>query len=158
MPTLKVRRSNCEESFSKIFTEVKDLADELDVKVKLPRFVVRPEEYYRHSIYIPLLDNVFINLTSRLHITSLECLWLRGIIPTLLTDSQGEKEVDLLKDLKRVVENFSPIMDIGDTQTNIILLPDEVTKLLDVCYANVFMTFKVLYEKCFKCTILTLIF
>uniref|UniRef100_A0A6P7H933 Uncharacterized protein LOC114348883 n=1 Tax=Diabrotica virgifera virgifera TaxID=50390 RepID=A0A6P7H933_DIAVI len=109
MPTLKDRRSNCEESFSKIFTEVKDLADELDVKVNHSG---GPEEYYRHSIYIPLLDNVFINLTSRLHITSLECLWLRGIIPTLLTDSQGEKEVDLLKDLKKVVGKFSPMMDI----------------------------------------------
>uniref|UniRef100_A0A6P7GLU4 52 kDa repressor of the inhibitor of the protein kinase-like n=1 Tax=Diabrotica virgifera virgifera TaxID=50390 RepID=A0A6P7GLU4_DIAVI len=169
MSTLKDRRLNCEENFSKIFAEVKELADELDVEVKLPRFVGRqtkranhpggPEEYYRRSIYIPLLDNVCTDLTSRLHATSLECLALRGIIPTLLTESQGEKEVELLKDLKKAVEQFAPIMDIADTQTNIILfegeldlwrnhwknekernakLPDEVTKVLDVCDANTF--------------------
>ncbi|XP_046688069.1 uncharacterized protein LOC124373773 [Homalodisca vitripennis] len=69
MATLKERRIKCDDIFKQIFFETKALAEELDVELKLPRRTGSQtkrsnhpgdvEEYYRRSIYIPLLDNVF---------------------------------------------------------------------------------------------------
>uniref|UniRef100_A0A6P7GHG4 Uncharacterized protein LOC114342681 n=1 Tax=Diabrotica virgifera virgifera TaxID=50390 RepID=A0A6P7GHG4_DIAVI len=82
-------------------------------------------------------------------------------------ESQGKKEVELLKDLKKAVEQFAPIMDIADTQINIILfegeldlwrnhwknekernakLPDEVPKVFD----------ELTYLECRGCALTTL--
>ncbi|XP_046687344.1 uncharacterized protein LOC124372982 [Homalodisca vitripennis] len=170
MATLKERRIKCDDIFKQIFFETKALAEELDVELKLPRRTGSQtkrsnhpgdvEEYYRRSIYIPLLDNVCADLTSRLSYSSLECFGLRGIIPTNIVEDAREKN-DLIVNLKKGFEQFAPIIGDGDTLSNEIQfegevdlwknhwkmkkekeqnvkLPEDILKVLDSCDPNIF--------------------
>lgn len=169
MTTLQERRFKCDEIFKDIFFETSHLAEELDVDMKLPRLTSRQtkrsnhpgdiEEYYRRSVYIPLLDNVCADLTSRLSSSSLECFGLRGIIPTNLVATTREKEDGVLINLKRGFKQFASIIGSGDVLTNEIMfegemvlwknywekekekniqLPEDVLKVLDACDPNIF--------------------
>jgi hypothetical protein len=170
MATLKERRIKCDDIFKQIFFETKALAEELDVELKLPRRTGSQtkrsnhpgdvEEYYRRSIYIPLLDNVCADLTSRLSYSSLECFGLRGIIPTNIVEDAREKN-DLIVNLKKGFEQFAPIIGDGDTLSNEIQfegevdlwknhwkmkkekeqnvkLPEDILKVSDSCDPNIF--------------------
>lgn len=169
LTTIQAKRTQAATNFNKVFVEFTELAKELDVEVRLPRLASKqtkranhdgtPEEYYRRSIYIPLLDNVSSDLSTRLSQSSLECFGLRGIIPTILVGAQGEQEVNLVNQLKRGFDKFSPIIGSGDRMMNAILfegelelwtahwksekernakMPEEVMSVLDACDSNTF--------------------
>jgi hypothetical protein len=171
LTTLQGKRTEVVSDFNKLFIEFTELAKELDVDVRLPRLASKqtkranhpgtPEEYYRRSIYIPLLDNVVNDLSSRLSQSSLECFGLRGIIPSILVGAQGENLSNLLNQLKRGFEQFSPIIGSGDSKMNMIVfegelelwktkwklekerkvkLPEDVMGVLDACDTNTFPT------------------
>lgn len=70
------KREKCEIKFAGLFQEICDIANDLDVTIKIPRLTNRQtkranhpcenvEEYYRRSIYIPILDNVILDLKCR---------------------------------------------------------------------------------------------
>lgn len=169
MSTIKEKRKECEQNFNKIYVETAELAVDLDIDIKLPRLAGRQtkranhpgdiEEYYRRSLYVPLLDNVYNDLSSRLSSSSLDCFGLRGIIPTNLVEADGEKEIIL--NLEKGFENFSSTIGDGDIQTNRILLegelalwknhwksekenkrklPQDILEVLDACDCNAFPT------------------
>lgn len=109
MSTLKERRAKCDEIYNKTILKTSELAEKFNVEVKLPRLASRQTkranhpgnvDYYRWSIDISLLDNVYTNLSIRLSSSSLKCVGLWGIIPTNLIKACGEKE-DLLSNLKK---------------------------------------------------------
>ncbi|XP_039966074.1 uncharacterized protein LOC120778352 [Bactrocera tryoni] len=68
-------RKDSEQSFKLIFESIKTIAAELDLEIKIPRLAKRqtnrdnyegePEEYYRRSIYIPLLDHFLDQINER---------------------------------------------------------------------------------------------
>ncbi|KAF0704552.1 52 kDa repressor of the inhibitor of the protein kinase-like isoform X2, partial [Aphis craccivora] len=63
-------RSNCDNNFQTIFNECKDLMEELDIDIKIPRITGKQnnrsnpsnvnscEEFYKITIFIPLLDDI----------------------------------------------------------------------------------------------------
>jgi len=74
--SLENKRTNCLQIFGNIYQECLLLINELDIEVKTPRLskyqtkrsnhpVNNIEEYYRVSIFIPLLDNILEDLRSR---------------------------------------------------------------------------------------------
>uniref|UniRef100_A0A6P7GGA3 Uncharacterized protein LOC114338678 n=1 Tax=Diabrotica virgifera virgifera TaxID=50390 RepID=A0A6P7GGA3_DIAVI len=124
------RRSNCEENISKIFTEVKELADELDVKVKLPGFVGRqtkranhpcgPEKYYRRSAKANLLDEGF-------WINSSALVELLKPITEAITRLEGDSS-----SIHLVCETFAKIGSNISTHLECVKLTDcEKTEAMD---------------------------
>ena len=76
LSVLKDQRVNCNEEYSSIFAVASDVLSQLDVPIELPRITMKrqmhrsnipcstPEEYYRRSIYIPMLDSVICDLET----------------------------------------------------------------------------------------------
>ncbi|KAG8127865.1 putative Zinc finger MYM-type protein [Naja naja] len=68
-------REKAEEHFKRIFSEVQELADKLDIDLRIPRRsdlqrnsnagVPTEEEYFRQSLYIPYLNSIISWLESR---------------------------------------------------------------------------------------------
>ena len=91
---LELLRSNCEEEFHIWFSEIKTLADDLNVPVSTPRITSKqvhrvtgptdsPEIYYRNNITIPFLDHITTKLRARfgpIHKTKIKLL---GLIPAV---------------------------------------------------------------------------
>lgn len=73
---LENKRTNCCDEFKSLFEDCKNEMTKLDIEIKRPRIVCHQttrvnyltdsiEDYYRVSIYIPLLDNVLEDLKCR---------------------------------------------------------------------------------------------
>ncbi|CAH2315613.1 52 kDa repressor of the inhibitor of the kinase-like [Pelobates cultripes] len=88
MRTLENMRCNADRTFSTLHMEATELASELGVELKLPRLVGRQvhrsnynagstEEFYRKSLYIPLLDNIINDLKARLPENSMQCFQIQ---------------------------------------------------------------------------------
>ncbi|KAK2727482.1 hypothetical protein QYM36_008094 [Artemia franciscana] len=69
LDVLAKRRETCDEEFALAFEQVKELSDKIQLAVKVPRIAQRqvhrnnsphttPEVYYRHVVFIPILDSV----------------------------------------------------------------------------------------------------
>jgi hypothetical protein len=80
-------RENVDTEFSNIFKSSEDLANIIDVELRMPRLCKQQknrsnystnnvEDYYRISIFIPLLDNVIDNLKTRFSQNILELFQL----------------------------------------------------------------------------------
>lgn len=76
MSNLEEKRKNCDEEFKSLFRDARIQMTELDIELKKPRIASRQifrsnhqttsiENYYKVSIYIPLLDNIITDLKSR---------------------------------------------------------------------------------------------
>ena len=69
LDVLAKRRETCDEEFALVFEQVKELSDKIQLAVKVPRTAqskvhrnnsphTTPEVYYRHVVFIPMLDSV----------------------------------------------------------------------------------------------------
>lgn len=87
LSALEDNRKNCDKTFSTICSGLKCICSDLDVDIKVPRVIGRqrnranysastPEQYYKKSIYIPLLDNVINDIKARFPKDTLECFGL----------------------------------------------------------------------------------
>lgn len=76
LSNLEEKRKNCDEEFKSLFRDARIQMTELDIELKKPRIASRQifrsnhqtisiENYYKVSIYIPLLDNIITDLKSR---------------------------------------------------------------------------------------------
>jgi hypothetical protein len=117
---LREHRTNADKEFAEIFRKSAALLNDLDVDIKLPRVnrrqTHRPnmpaktaEEYYKFSIYIPMLDSVTTDLEDRFGKEQRAAFELFNLLPNNL------KKLDpaLLKDLaKKLTSSY------GDLITN----------------------------------------
>ncbi|KAL4119053.1 hypothetical protein QTP88_011925 [Uroleucon formosanum] len=80
---LQSNRTNCISESDKLYIEVQQLASELDIDLKLPRIIIKQthrknynsqsiDEYYRISMFIPLLDSIIEDLKRRFTLPSIE--------------------------------------------------------------------------------------
>ncbi|XP_063794593.1 52 kDa repressor of the inhibitor of the protein kinase-like [Pseudophryne corroboree] len=92
LSVLNNQRFNCIQEFSTIFAKASEVLSKLDVPKELPRITKNqmnrpnvpfstPEEYYRRSIYIPLLDSVISDLQSRFSVETLTSCELTCLLP-----------------------------------------------------------------------------
>jgi len=102
---LEEKRRNCNEEFRQIFSEAQRMATKLYFEIKLPCLVKimnhRPnyptegegnkaiENYYRCSIYIPLLDEIYTDLKTCLNPNTLKLFDLRLLIPKVFLSVIG---------------------------------------------------------------------
>lgn len=89
---LKTQRQNCELTFHEIFLNSSNLLSSLDIEVKQPRINSRQnyrcntpssstEEYYRRSIYIPMLDCFICDLENRFSNQTSASFHLSSLLP-----------------------------------------------------------------------------
>lgn len=103
LSNLENKRNNSTEEFKLLFEESKIQMTELDIDLKKPRLTSKQttrsnhsttsiEKYYRVSIYIPLLDNIIIDLKTRFlnekyqAVSSLTMLLPRVIVKSDIND------------------------------------------------------------------------
>lgn len=79
MSVLENNRLNCNSTFQNIYIDSKTLMDELDIQLKMPRIIAHQknrsnpssinncEDYFKITIFIPLLDCVIIDLKKRFY-------------------------------------------------------------------------------------------
>ena len=91
---LELLKINCEEEFHQWFSEIKTLADELNIPVSTPRTVARqvhhdnapadsPEVYYRRNLMIPFLNHITSELDNRFGPSHQTKIKLLGHIPSI---------------------------------------------------------------------------
>ncbi|KAF0714908.1 52 kDa repressor of the inhibitor of the protein kinase-like, partial [Aphis craccivora] len=106
---LEKKRKNSTDEFKSLFEECKNEMNKLEIDIKKPRIVSRQnsrcnystnsvEDYYRISIYIPLLDSVLDDLKCRfLNEKSQALLKLSQVIPRNIVETDDEDVYNLLK-------------------------------------------------------------
>lgn len=102
LSVLKNQRINCNEEFSIIFATASDVLSKLDVRIELPRITLKrqmnranipcstPEEYYRRSIYIPMLDSVICDLETRFSAETFSSCELTSLLPKNILNLNAE--------------------------------------------------------------------
>ncbi|XP_050505348.1 52 kDa repressor of the inhibitor of the protein kinase-like [Diabrotica virgifera virgifera] len=119
---LKDRRRNCDDHFTELYLEALTTSEKLGVQLKMPRVVKSQRhrenyeaetvmEYYRMSMYIPLLDNVITDLQTRFSEENLLCFDLNLLMPAnMLNTNVSEKCLELNVRLQKVCQNFKTLL------------------------------------------------
>lgn len=119
---LKDRRRNCDDHFTELYLEALTTSEKLGVQLKMPRVVKSQRhrenyeaetvmEYYRMSMYIPLLDNVITDLQTRFSEENLLCFDLNLLMPAnMLNTNDSEKCLKLNVRLQKVCQNFKTLL------------------------------------------------
>jgi hypothetical protein len=133
---LASRRENVDNSFNNVWQRAENLADQLGVELNIPRIPRRSgrqiyranheansaEEYYRVSIYAPLLDFVLTDLRERFSAETLDVFQLSVFIPeNIVKNNPGEND----KISKSLLDRFGYLFDV-DKDVATILLKDEM--------------------------------
>lgn len=133
---LEERRINANDYFRNgIWIRVKTLASQLNIEIKKPRCCSRQknranfetnsvEDYYRLSIFIPLLDNVIMDLNSRFDSSTFDVFHLPLILPNCAIESMNNEELKE-ESLKKLINRFYPLLDIPDESTGLTLFKNE---------------------------------
>lgn len=163
---LEEKRENAEIVFSNLFSEIIDIAKELDVDLKIPRIVAHQthranlpanscEEYFRRSIYVPLLDYVITDLKDRLSMEVMRLFNLRIILPK--TDIISE-DLIILKELVNTYQDLIGLSSSFSTVKQEFLLwvqkwkrvvqnkgklPDTVVEALENCNSDIYPTMNI---------------
>lgn len=131
--TLKVLskcRENVETEFSNIFKSCEDLANIIDVELQIPRLCKQQknrsnystnnvEDYYRITIFIPLLDNVIEDLKTRFSQNTLELFQLSLFLPSnfLKLPNYQKEETDKIK---LVAEHFQILLHNNEISSQLV--------------------------------------
>ncbi|XP_039298901.1 52 kDa repressor of the inhibitor of the protein kinase-like [Nilaparvata lugens] len=115
---LNERRQNSIEYFNCVYMQAQEIARKLDVELKIPRLCGRQtqrsnhpsattEEYFRLTVYVPVLDNIIQDLKTRftsdvLNVFHLPLLLPEGIVNTSVQDMQ--------KSIDPIMNRFGSIM------------------------------------------------
>ncbi|CAH1109364.1 unnamed protein product [Psylliodes chrysocephalus] len=96
---LKDKRLNAEHNFDYLLNDINVCLRNLEIDLSIPRLTTlmrnrpnpqtkSPEEYYRVSVYIPLLDSTILDLESRFPKGTIELFYLSTCIPSNLIQSE----------------------------------------------------------------------
>lgn len=130
---LQEERNNCDESFKEIYLEAKTTAEKLGVQLIMPRVVKTQRhrenheaatvmEYYRRSMFIPLLDQVNVDLQERFSQENLMCFDLNLLLPehilrTTNINNKGESNeriCEVIKLYKNILPNEAEMYVHGE--------------------------------------------
>ncbi|KAG8180978.1 hypothetical protein JTE90_024726 [Oedothorax gibbosus] len=118
---LKEKRTNCDKLFSIIFHSSKEVMEEMDVEVRLPRRTKKqvhrsnydcenndPETYFKRATYIPVLEDIVQDMEKRFTEEVMKCFALNILIPAQF---QEAKDVTKLNDsLSPICEKYSSLI------------------------------------------------
>ena len=105
--TLARKREQADIKFSSLLYEIEDVARELGTEIKIPRLARRQmhrenheannkEEYFRRSVYIPLLEHVIVDLNNRFSDDTLDLYNLSILIPENFDKPDLENKIHIL--------------------------------------------------------------
>lgn len=132
---LDIRREEVSDHFHEIFNEAKEMAEKTGLEIRKPRTCRRQtlrenhaiedcENYYRVSVYIPLLDSVLTDLKSRFSNEVLEAFQLVSLLPEgiiHLNQTQLSQYADCL------LKSFERFLTANNMNNNKALLKGELT-------------------------------
>lgn len=160
--TLKQKRQHSTENFETIFKEIEKSAIELEVPVVLPRITKsqknRPnpevktcEDYFRITVFIPLLDNIIEDLQVRFNDSSMLMFDFNILIPEVLIAADYGTINQTLENIARYLskiennsENFIYTTLRGETclyktmNLNSKDIPDSIDSAFKKCDQNLF--------------------
>lgn len=123
-------RENVDTVFSNIFKSSEDLANIIDVELRMPRLCKQQknrsnystnnvEDYYRITIFIPLLDNVIEDLKTRFSQNTLELFQLSFFLPSnfLKLPKDQKEETDKIKS---VANDFQILLNKNDICSQLV--------------------------------------
>ncbi|KAJ8928691.1 hypothetical protein NQ314_018701 [Rhamnusium bicolor] len=131
---LKQKRIQVNSIFQQLFSEAKEVAEQLSIELKLPRIVSRQthrqnnmpdqsaEEYFRRAVYIPLLDSIISDLKERLSPNVLALFQLKVFLPRT-----SYTEEDILT-VKEAVKTYSQLLNNSAVTTVVAEFQLWVTK------------------------------
>jgi hypothetical protein len=102
--TIKNIKKNCDEEFSSIFKKVSEICEKFFIDIKVPRQTKRqvnranvlhsnPSDYFKKTIYIPMLDNILMDLNDRFSDSLLNFLEIDFLIPKNLNANISNSEI-----------------------------------------------------------------
>ncbi len=131
---LSKRRENIDINFRSVWQRAERLAEHLDIELKVPRIARRyqnyranyqtdsAEQYYRVSVYAPLLDFVLTDLRERFSEETLDIFQLPVFIPDNIIKSSADQNEEVAKSL---LKRFGMLSNI-DNDIGFLLLRDEM--------------------------------
>jgi len=122
---IKATRNNVEQEFKKIFEQAERIAEKLNVDPSLPRIAKRqvhrqnqpantPEEYYRRTVAIPVLDCIIGEMETRFNKLSQRAVKLLLLVPTICCERSNI--CDNLKSTVDMYSNDLPNPDLVNTE------------------------------------------
>lgn len=122
------KRAMCVSEFHKIFLEASNLVEEIGCEIKMPRIAktqthrdnypaTDAEQFYLRSIYVPLLDTIKSDITTRLSTDTLEAFDLRLLLPNIivrLNDIDGNDRQKISLRIIAVAKKFSPLFTVSE--------------------------------------------
>lgn len=159
---LQEKREQAESIFNDLFSEVREVSDQLEVELKIPRLASSQTcrqnhpaqsciEYFRRSVYLPLLDHVITDLKERLSSDVMNLFQLRIVLP------KTEITTDDTLAMKNLVQTYKDLLgpsSIATANQELMLwsqkwkrikdnkgtLPDSVLKALESCDIDMYPT------------------
>lgn len=119
---LQHKRSDVHKDFSEVYRKANSIAEQLGSEIRMPRIAQQqrnrpnassdtPEEYFRRNLYIPLLDWVLEDLSSRFSDDVLDVYRLNVFLPHRMSSQPC-----LIKDLNFLAEKYAPILGTSEEQ------------------------------------------
>lgn len=114
--TLKEKRNEAEICFKDIWSNILESAFKINIEVSKPRTVGRqvhrdnydgtPEEYFRRSVFIPVLDEIISALEQNFSETNMELLQLSSLLP------ENIAELDVKSLCNNMHEKYSNVLNV----------------------------------------------
>ena len=131
MSILSEKRSQAEEIFSVLCTEAADLAEKQDVEFTHSRTARRGcsktnpepkevEDYFRRTVFIPMLDNVLEDMKSRFPKTVLDGYALNVLLPSSITRGNASSTENATR-LETMVKKYAKILEKNEAEMKTIL-------------------------------------
>ncbi|XP_050508949.1 52 kDa repressor of the inhibitor of the protein kinase-like [Diabrotica virgifera virgifera] len=150
MKTIQNKRDKTNEFFLLIFSSAEKTMDAMDVQMRVPRIVRkqvnRPNytlltgdnqrsqvsKYWETAVYIPILDNLITDLTSRFSDESLDCYKLNILVPSTLDSVSNVKS-----SFESICDKYSSVLSIKK-ETMLMKILNEICSLKNMVNYNVF--------------------
>jgi hypothetical protein len=118
-------RMNVDEEFAMIFEEIERRAEEVGVEITVPRVVGRqshrantpssnPQEYFRRTVMIPLLDHLTTELGERFSNEHKKVVQIIGLVPACIANSYAGFQLAVPEQLTELVKTYKNDLPVPD--------------------------------------------
>lgn len=113
------KRDESENGFLTLYKEALETMEKLNIEPKMPRITGRQtnrantpsgsiEEYFRRTIYIPMLDHMLLDLQTRFDRHTINCFYLFDILPKNLVSKSKD---DLKETISALYEKYGNLLN-----------------------------------------------
>lgn len=164
MTILEEKRQSAEPVFDQLFSEAREISAKLGVELKTPRTVSRQThrgympvqsvvEYYRRTVYIPLLENIISDLKERLSSDVMNLFNLGVFLPRTTYTNEDLESVCEAAEFYKLLTDAPVASVIAEYQLWIAKwkrefesgaeLPNDLPKIIDLCDIDLYPSIKI---------------